>query len=142
VLFIPSYPSLTGLTGVCVTGLTGVCLLWALPRVSCLTCGSLNRGASSQFLVCLELFCYALCRVILPCRLCFGSVFVRGPREVTEAFWNTCCAAAVATSLTSAVHRSYRRRPSVRRVQHRQQAVQVSAVCVGEFRLGRLFVGS
>jgi hypothetical protein len=27
-----------------------------------------------------------LCRVILPCRLCFGGVFVPGPREVTEAF--------------------------------------------------------
>jgi hypothetical protein len=27
-------------------------------------------------------------------------------------------------------------------VQHRQQAVQVSAVCVGVFWLGRLFVGS
>jgi hypothetical protein len=60
-----------------------------------------------------------LCRVFVPCRLCFGSVFVPGPREVTEALWNTCCAAAVATGLTDAVHRSDRchrsdwRRPSV-----------------------------
>jgi hypothetical protein len=31
---------------------------------------------------------------------------VRGPREVTEALWNICCAAAVATSLTGSFHRS------------------------------------
>jgi hypothetical protein len=49
-----------------------------------------------------------LCRVFLPCRLCFGGVFVPGPREVTEAFWNACCAAAVATGLTGAVHWSDR----------------------------------
>jgi hypothetical protein len=30
------------------------------------------------------------------------------PREVIEALWNTCCADAVATGLTGAVHRSYR----------------------------------
>jgi hypothetical protein len=41
-----------------------------------------------------------LSRVFLPCRLCFGCVFVPGPREVTEAFWNACCAAVVATGLT------------------------------------------
>jgi hypothetical protein len=64
-------------------------------------------------------FCKAFCRVFLPCRLCFGSVLVPGPREVTEALWNTCCAAAVATGLTGSVHwsdrchRSDRRRPSV-----------------------------
>jgi hypothetical protein len=46
-----------------------------------------------------------LCRVYLPCRLCFGGVFVPGPREVTEALWNT-CAAAVATGLTGSVHPS------------------------------------
>jgi hypothetical protein len=40
------------------------------------------------------------------CRLCFGGVFVPGPREVTEAFWNVCCATAVATGLTGAVHLS------------------------------------
>jgi hypothetical protein len=38
--------------------------------------------------------------------LCFEGVFVPGPREVTEAFWNICCVAVVATGLTGAVHRS------------------------------------
>jgi hypothetical protein len=80
---------------------------------------SLGRGVAALFLVCLELFWYALCKVFLPCRLCFGSVFILGPREVTEALWNTCCAAAVATDLTDSFHRSDRchrsdrRRPSV-----------------------------
>jgi hypothetical protein len=55
-----------------------------------------------------------LCRVFLSCRLCFGGVFVPGPREVTEALWNACCAAVVATGLigvtglTGAGHRSDR----------------------------------
>jgi hypothetical protein len=49
-----------------------------------------------------------LCRFFVLCRLCFGDVFVPGPREVTEALWNACCAAAVATGLTSAGHRSDR----------------------------------
>jgi hypothetical protein len=49
----------------------------------------------------------------------FGGVSVPGPREVTGALWNVCCAAAVATGLTGSVHRSdrchqsNRRRPSV-----------------------------
>jgi hypothetical protein len=49
----------------------------------------------------------------------FGGVLVPGPREVTEALWNTCCAAVAATGLTGSVHRSDwchrsdRRRPSV-----------------------------
>jgi hypothetical protein len=38
------------------TGLTVVCHLWDLPRVNCLTCVSLGRGAAGQFLVCLEFF--------------------------------------------------------------------------------------
>jgi hypothetical protein len=38
--------------------------------------------------------------------LCFGGVFVPGPREVTEALWNICCAVAIATGLTRSVHRS------------------------------------
>jgi hypothetical protein len=42
-----------------------------------------------------------LCRVFLQCRLCFGGGFVPEPREVTEAFWNACCAVAVATGLTA-----------------------------------------
>jgi hypothetical protein len=68
---------------VCVTGLTSVGHLWDLPRVNFLTRVSLGRGVAGEFLVCLELSCLALCRVFLPCRLCFGSVFVPGPREVT-----------------------------------------------------------
>jgi hypothetical protein len=76
--------------------------------VNCLTHLSLGRGAAGQFLVCLGLFCMALCRVFLPYRLCFGSVLVLGPRKVTKALWNTCCAAAVATGLTGSVHRSGR----------------------------------
>jgi hypothetical protein len=36
------------------------------------------------------------------------GAFVPGPREVTEALWNTCCAPAVATDLTGSVHRSNR----------------------------------
>jgi hypothetical protein len=95
------------------TGLTCVGHLWDLPRVDCLTRVSLGCGAAGQFLVYLELFCYDLCRVFLPCRFCFGSVFVPGPREVTEALWNTCCAAAVATGLTGSVHRFDWRKPSV-----------------------------
>jgi hypothetical protein len=53
------------------------------------------------------------CRVLLPCRFCFEGVSVTGPREVTKALWNICCADAVATGLTGSVHRSDRRRPSV-----------------------------
>jgi hypothetical protein len=40
--------------------------------------------------------------------LCFGGVFVPGPREVTEALWNACYAADVATGLAGIVHRSDR----------------------------------
>jgi hypothetical protein len=43
VLFTPSCPGLTGLTG--------VCLLWNLPRVSCLTRVSLGCVVAGQFLV-------------------------------------------------------------------------------------------
>jgi hypothetical protein len=74
---------------------------------------------AGQFLAVSEVFWLALCRVLLPCRLCFKGVFVPGPREVTEALWNICCAAAVATGLTGSVHRSDRchqsdrHRPSV-----------------------------
>jgi hypothetical protein len=39
------------------------------------------------FLAILEVFWLALCRILLPCRLCFGGVFVPGPKEVTEALW-------------------------------------------------------
>jgi hypothetical protein len=60
------------------TGLTGVVHLWDLPRVNYLTRVSLGHGAAGQFLVCLELFCYALCRVFLLCRLCFGVFLFQG----------------------------------------------------------------
>jgi hypothetical protein len=127
---------------VLLTGLTGASHLWDLPRVNCLTRVSLGFGAAGQFLVCLELFCYVLCRVFLQCRLCFEGVLGPGPREVTEAFWNACCAAAIAIGLTGSVHQFDWRKPSVRPVQHRQQAVQVSAVRVGVFWLRRLVIGS
>jgi hypothetical protein len=81
--------------------------------VNCLTRVSLGLGAAGQVLVCLELVCQVLFRVFLPCRLCFGGVFVSGPKEVAEALWNTCCAAAVATGPTGSVHRSDWRGPSV-----------------------------
>jgi hypothetical protein len=81
--------------------------------VSCLICVSLGCVSVAQLLAVLEVFWLALCRVLLPCRLCFDGVFFRGPREVTEALWNICCAAAVVTVLTGSVHRSNRRRPSV-----------------------------
>jgi hypothetical protein len=74
---------------------------------------------AGQFLAGLELFSLALLRVLLPCTLCFGDVSFPWPREVTEAFWNLCRAAAVATVLTGSTHRSERchrsdrRRPSV-----------------------------
>jgi hypothetical protein len=73
----------------------------------------LGRGVAGQFLVCLELSWYVLCRFFLLCRLCFGSVFVPGHREVTGALWNACCADAVTTGPTDAFHRSDQRRPSV-----------------------------
>jgi hypothetical protein len=38
----------------------------------------------------------------------FWGCFVPGPREVTEALWNNCCAAVVATGLTGTVHWSDR----------------------------------
>jgi hypothetical protein len=100
---------------------------------------SLGYVSAGQFLAVLEVFWLALCRVLLPCRLCFKGVFVPGSREVIEALWNICCAAYVATGLTSSVHRSDRCHRS-ERSERRQQAVQVSPVRFGEFWLGRLFV--
>jgi hypothetical protein len=98
---------------VLLTGLTGVSPLWDLPRVSYLISVSLGCVGASQFLAVLEVFWLALCRVLLPCTLCFGGVFVPGPREVIEALWNICCVAAVATILTGSVHRSDQRKPSI-----------------------------
>jgi hypothetical protein len=74
---------------------------------------SLGCVGAGQFLAVLEVFWLALCRVLLPCKLSFEGVFVLGPKEVTKALWNICCAAAIAISLTGSVHRSDRRRPSV-----------------------------
>jgi hypothetical protein len=48
VLFIPSCPG--------VTGLTGVCLVWDLPGVNFLTRVSLGRFVAGHFLAALELF--------------------------------------------------------------------------------------
>jgi hypothetical protein len=78
---------------------------------------SLGCVGAGQFLVVSEVFWLALCRVLLPCKMCFEGLFVLGPREVTEPLYNICCAAAVATGLTDFVHRSDRRRPLVRPAQ-------------------------
>jgi hypothetical protein len=67
-----------------------------------------------QFLAASEVFWLVLCRVLFPCRLCFEGVFVPKSREVNEALWNICCAAAVATGPTGSVHRSDRRNRSDR----------------------------
>jgi hypothetical protein len=107
VLFIPSCPGYTGLTG-------------ALDRSD--RCESLVVFASSELLnscvygsrCCwsvLGLFgvvLLGLCRVFLQCMLYFWGGFVVGPREVTEAFWNACCAGAVATGLIGSIHWSDR----------------------------------
>jgi hypothetical protein len=74
---------------------------------------SLGCVGAGQFLTVSKVFCLALCRVIFPCRLGFEGVFVLGPREVTEALWNICCVAVVATGLIGSVHRSDRHKPSV-----------------------------
>jgi hypothetical protein len=80
---------------------------------------SLGLGVAGQFLVCLELFCLVCVGFSFLADCVFGGVFVLGPREVTKALWNTCCAVAAATGLTGSVHRSDwchrsdRRRPSV-----------------------------
>jgi hypothetical protein len=119
VLFIPSCPGYTGLTG-------------ALDRSD--RCESLVGFASGELLdscvfgswCCwsvLGLFGVVFVRFRVGFSFLagcvFGGVFVLGPREVTEAFWNTCCAVAAATGLTGSIHRSDRchrsdrRRPSV-----------------------------
>jgi hypothetical protein len=46
--------------------------------VSCLIRVSLGCVGADQFLVGLEEFWLALCRVLLPFRLCFGCVFFQG----------------------------------------------------------------
>jgi hypothetical protein len=69
---------------------------------------SLSCVGAGQVLTVLEVFWLALRRALLPCRLSFEGVFVPGPKEVTEALWNICCAAVVATGQTGSVHRSDR----------------------------------
>jgi hypothetical protein len=63
---------------VLLTGLTGVSHLWDLPRVNCLTHVSLGLGAAGQFLVCLELFCYVLCRVFFRAGCVLGVFLFQG----------------------------------------------------------------
>jgi hypothetical protein len=70
---------------VLLTDLIGVSPLWDLPWVSCLIHVSLGCVGAGQFLAVLEVFWLALCRVLLPCRLCFGGVFVPGPIEDTKS---------------------------------------------------------
>jgi hypothetical protein len=70
---------------------------------------------AGQFLAVSEVFWLALCRVLLPSRLCFEGVFLPGLREVTEALWNICCVATIATGLTGTVQRSDRCHRSDRR---------------------------
>jgi hypothetical protein len=58
-------------------------------------------------------FCLILWRVLLPCWLCFGGVFVPGPREVIEALcplvWPALSTGLTGvTGLTGAGHRSDR----------------------------------
>jgi hypothetical protein len=112
VLFIPSCPDYTGLTG-------------ALDRSD--RCEPLVGFASGELLdscVFGSWCCWSVLGLFGVVLLGFVSgfpsvqvvlwgVFVPGPREVTEALYNACCAAAVATGMTGAVHRSDRRRPSV-----------------------------
>jgi hypothetical protein len=71
VLFIPSCPGLTGLTGV--RDRSDRCR-----PLNCLTRVSLGRGATGQFLVCLELFCQALCRVSFRAGCVLGVFLVQG----------------------------------------------------------------
>jgi hypothetical protein len=110
VLFIPSCPGHTG--PVLLTSLTGASHLWdltGLTGASHLCLWVLVLLVSSWFVWSWFVrFCVGF-SFLAGCVL--GVFFVLGPREVTEAFWNVCCAAAVATSLTSSVHRSDRCRP-------------------------------
>jgi hypothetical protein len=59
VLFIPSCPGVTGLTGASDRS-AGVCLVWDLPQVNFLTRVSLGRVVAGLFLAVLEVFCLDL----------------------------------------------------------------------------------
>jgi hypothetical protein len=112
VLFIPSCPGYTGLTG-------------GLDR-----CEPFVGFASSELLdsCVFGSWCFwsvlGLFGVVLLGRLCVGfsfragcvlGVFLFPGLGVTEAFWNACCAAAVATGLTGTAYRSDRCHRSDRR---------------------------
>jgi hypothetical protein len=86
----------------------GICLGW----VAWLVCLWVVVLLVSSWFAwsCFASFCVGF---FLPCRLCFGGVFIPGPRQVIEALWNICCVATVDTGLTGSVHRSDRHRPSV-----------------------------
>jgi hypothetical protein len=60
---------------VLLTGLISLSPLLDLPRVSCLIRVSLGCVGADQFLQGLEVLWFALCRVLLPCRLYFVGVF-------------------------------------------------------------------
>jgi hypothetical protein len=99
---------------VLLTGLTGASHLWDFPRVNFLTRVHwvlVLLVNSWSVWSCFVRFCVGF-SVLAGCVL--GVFFVPGPREVTEALWNACCAAAVATGLTGAVHWSDRCRRSDR----------------------------
>jgi hypothetical protein len=80
--------------------------------VNCLTRVSLGLGAAGQFLFFWTWFVRIYVGFSFHEGCVLGVFFVPGPREVTEAFWNACCVAAVATGLTSSFHQFDRRRPS------------------------------
>jgi hypothetical protein len=69
---------------------------------------SLGCVGAGQVLAVLEMFCLVCEGFFFLAGCVFGGVLVPGPREVTEALWNICCAAAAATGLTGSVHRSDR----------------------------------
>jgi hypothetical protein len=107
VLFISSCPGMTGLTGVSdrsdrcepfvgfasgellVPCVFGLCCFWSVLVWFGGVLLGFVKGSSSLLVV-------------------FWGVFVLGSREVIEALWNICCAAVVATGLTSSIHRSDR----------------------------------
>jgi hypothetical protein len=78
VLFIPSCPGHTRLTG--------VSPLWDWPRVSCWIRVSLGCVGAGQVLAVLEVFWLALCWVLLLCRLCFEGVLFQGLEKLLRLF--------------------------------------------------------
>jgi hypothetical protein len=111
VLFIPSCPGATGLTGA--LDRSDRCeSLVGFVSGNCLVRVVLSRSPTSQFLAfwsCFARFWEGFSFVAVV----FWRRFFPGPRGVTKASWNVCCAASVATDLTGVVHQSDRCRPSV-----------------------------